>query len=284
MTSEHLSESPYSNQCLTGAATLQRRSKLPSGHRKYTVDATVDGWNMLKPCKNKSHGMDITTSLNWWISQPSTLWKMTSRNWWWACFFMFFSIPWWFTKKIFSWWFSRSQVLQEFSDSWCITEPQRGPQRGPQQGPRRGCGAPTWDRNVQRHVRSWGEAGGFSEVDGLASWGLDPQGFLVCLVYVYEFVWKCRVPKKNQWFCWSLSLWKMAIIGNIPNIFRETLMVIDLAYFIPRKIFWERGWVRVVQPPKTWQIRSLSRWQTFVASRNRQAHNWNLRIQIVLKH
>ena len=24
-------------------------------------------------------------------------------------------------------------------------------------------------------------------------------------------VWKCCVPRKTQWFCWSLSLWKMAI-------------------------------------------------------------------------
>ena len=29
--------------------------------------------------------------------------------------------------------------------------------------------------------------------------------------WVYGFVWKCCVPRKTQWFSWSLSLWKMAI-------------------------------------------------------------------------
>ena len=32
------------------------------------------------------------------------------------------------------------------------------------------------------------------------------------------FVWKCCVPHCTQWFCWSLSLWKMAIsLGIYPT-------------------------------------------------------------------
>ena len=30
------------------------------------------------------------------------------------------------------------------------------------------------------------------------------------------------VPRKTQWFCWSLSLLNGYFIGNIPNIFRQT--------------------------------------------------------------
>ena len=36
------------------------------------------------------------------------------------------------------------------------------------------------------------------------------------------FVWKCRVPRKTQWFCWSLSLRKMAILLGVYPIFRHT--------------------------------------------------------------
>ena len=38
----------------------------------------------------------------------------------------------------------------------------------------------------------------------------------------YGFVWKCRVPHCTQWFCWSLSLRKMAISLGIYPIFRPT--------------------------------------------------------------
>ena len=34
-------------------------------------------------------------------------------------------------------------------------------------------------------------------------------------------VWKCRVPHCTQWFCWSLSLWKMAIsLGILTQHFQ----------------------------------------------------------------
>ena len=39
---------------------------------------------------------------------------------------------------------------------------------------------------------------------------------------IHGFVWKCRVPHCTQWFCWSLSLWKMAISLGIYPIFRQT--------------------------------------------------------------
>ena len=32
----------------------------------------------------------------------------------------------------------------------------------------------------------------------------------------YGCVWKCCVPQKTQWFCWSLSLLNGYFIGNIP--------------------------------------------------------------------
>ena len=38
----------------------------------------------------------------------------------------------------------------------------------------------------------------------------------------YGCVWKWLVPRKTQWFCWSLSLLNGYFIGNIPNIFRQT--------------------------------------------------------------
>ena len=31
-----------------------------------------------------------------------------------------------------------------------------------------------------------------------------------CVWNLYGCVWKCCVPHCTQWFCWSLSLWKMA--------------------------------------------------------------------------
>ena len=35
-------------------------------------------------------------------------------------------------------------------------------------------------------------------------------------------VWKCRVPHCTQWFCWSLSLWKIGyFIGNINPTFSD---------------------------------------------------------------
>ena len=33
----------------------------------------------------------------------------------------------------------------------------------------------------------------------------------------FGFVWKCRVPRKTQWFCWSLSLLNGYFIGGIPH-------------------------------------------------------------------
>ena len=41
-------------------------------------------------------------------------------------------------------------------------------------------------------------------------------------------VWKCLVlvPRKTQWFCWSLSLWKMAISLGIYPIFRQTQVMV----------------------------------------------------------
>ena len=34
----------------------------------------------------------------------------------------------------------------------------------------------------------------------------------------FGYVWKCCVPHCTQWFCWSLSLWKMAIsLGITPH-------------------------------------------------------------------
>ena len=38
----------------------------------------------------------------------------------------------------------------------------------------------------------------------------------------YGCVWKCCVPLCTQWFCWSLSLWKMAISLGVYPIFRHT--------------------------------------------------------------
>ena len=37
----------------------------------------------------------------------------------------------------------------------------------------------------------------------------------------YGRVWKCCVPHCTQWFCWSLSLWKMAISLGIYPILRN---------------------------------------------------------------
>ena len=33
----------------------------------------------------------------------------------------------------------------------------------------------------------------------------------------FGFVWKCCVPQKTQWFCWSLSLLNGYFIGGIPH-------------------------------------------------------------------
>ena len=38
-------------------------------------------------------------------------------------------------------------------------------------------------------------------------------------------VWKCCVPRKTQWFCWSLSRFEMAISLGIYPIFRQTHIV-----------------------------------------------------------
>ena len=33
---------------------------------------------------------------------------------------------------------------------------------------------------------------------------------VLSVTFTVGFVWKCCVPQKTQWFCWSFSLWKMA--------------------------------------------------------------------------
>ena len=39
--------------------------------------------------------------------------------------------------------------------------------------------------------------------------------------HLYGCVWKCCVPHCTQWFCWSLSLWKMAIsLGRLTQHFQ----------------------------------------------------------------
>ena len=41
------------------------------------------------------------------------------------------------------------------------------------------------------------------------------------------FVWKCCVPHCTQWFCWSLSLWKMAIsLGILTQHFQVQTQVL----------------------------------------------------------
>ena len=40
---------------------------------------------------------------------------------------------------------------------------------------------------------------------------------LVVRDFLFGFVWKCCVPLKTQWFCWSLSLLNGYFIGNIPH-------------------------------------------------------------------
>ena len=45
----------------------------------------------------------------------------------------------------------------------------------------------------------------------------------VCLKIVY--------PKKTQWFCWSLSLWKMAISLGVYPIFRHTHLAASSHFF-----------------------------------------------------
>ena len=59
----------------------------------------------------------------------------------------------------------------------------------------------------------------------------------VCLKIVYPY---------TQWFCWSLSLWKMAIIGNIPNIFRSKPM---FSWWTPSR---PKPWIPPAGLP-TWQ-------------------------------
>ena len=41
---------------------------------------------------------------------------------------------------------------------------------------------------------------------------------------IYGCVWKCCVPHCTQWFCWSLSLWKMAISLGIYPTFSDIPM------------------------------------------------------------
>ena len=50
-----------------------------------------------------------------------------------------------------------------------------------------------------------------------------PQGpcFELGTIGTYGCVWKCCVPHCTQWFCWSLSLWKMAIsLGILTQHFQ----------------------------------------------------------------
>ena len=47
----------------------------------------------------------------------------------------------------------------------------------------------------------------------------------VCYIVLHGCVWKLLVPHCTQWFCWSLSLWKMAISLGIYTIFRQTHIV-----------------------------------------------------------
>ena len=55
---------------------------------------------------------------------------------------------------------------------------------------------------------------------------------LLCPVDTYGCVWKCCVPHCTQWFCWSLSLWKMAISLGIYPIFRQTHILVDVREFL----------------------------------------------------
>ena len=44
---------------------------------------------------------------------------------------------------------------------------------------------------------------------------------IIWIVMGYGCVWKCCVPLFTQWFCWSLSLWKMAIsLGILTQHFQ----------------------------------------------------------------
>ena len=65
----------------------------------------------------------------------------------------------------------------------------------------------------------------------------------------YGFVWKCCVPHCTQWFCWSLSLWKMAISLGIYPTFSDKPISIDVLASLwcdmaSLQIFW---WVALVK-------------------------------------
>ena len=85
----------------------------------------------------------------------------------------------------------------------------------------------------------------------------------------YGFVWKCCVPHCTQWFCWSLSLWKMAIsLGILTQHFQTNpYITIDwytwymfLASVAPlfswnvqwnfRKNHWIGLWEKSQEPPR----------------------------------
>ena len=46
--------------------------------------------------------------------------------------------------------------------------------------------------------------------DGISEQFTGSKSKIMVLIKRYGCVWKCCVPHCTQWFCWSLSLWKMA--------------------------------------------------------------------------
>ena len=74
-----------------------------------------------------------------------------------------------------------------------------------------------------------------------------------------------HVPRKTQWFSWSLSLWKMAIIGNIPyfqtNPFVKNYQRLIIATLAPQGADVHPKPVVVNLVLATFRIHSMMEWR-----------------------